>query len=133
MILLILLPPLPEDPKHKELPAALFPSSFYNQTQAGVGLGYCLPAAKTQPKKTRGGEARSTPCCSLTFSVSRRSQRAASFLVTSSCTTHLTIAEQDQLPRGVYADNLALSEAVAEGDGVGDESLPGKSCGRGRW
>lgn len=67
------------------------------------------------------------------FSVSRRPQKAASFLGTSSLRTHLAIAEQDLLPRGVDAHNPALSEAVAEGGRVGDEGLPGKSWGRGRW
>lgn len=51
----------------------------------------------------------------------------------SSLSTHLAIAEQDLLPRGVDAHNPALSEAVAEGGRVGDEGLPGKSWGRGRW
>ena len=36
------------------------------------------------------------------------------------------------MPPRVYANNLALSEAVPKSDRVGDESLLGKSCGKRR-
>lgn len=41
------LPPLPEDPKHTELPAAFIPNPFSNQTKPGFG-----GTAFLQPKPT---------------------------------------------------------------------------------